>query len=533
MKKIATFITPPGLRGLVIGLAALALASLTATAAPFASTVTTNGAGQVYFYLNEAGATVTVTFDNATVLNMGVVNFVGQTNFTLPAGVNGYSISCSKQGSGTGTQFTSNSSWYNTYSSGQRGIAINKNPKIGKYFGNICAAHQTTGYAQAPLGVYLLNPDGSKIAGPAGNWASSSGNGPWRVRSNPDGTWLVNDFNAATAALYLFSADLSTSNSVFSPIGTAAATAGICGNNFGTAFMQGSLAAGNLVLYTFDPNMPVPADTNCLKGPLTSVGSYNCVFAYNIGAGPLPWSKRPDYAYTMGLDGIANLRTEGDVGPDGKVYCGFGRANASNPNLQILGPIFTTNGITGDYNNYIAFNAAKDATNWLYCSGVTPPENFAPPGGTAGDLWDGVNGGSGSIGGTYAGVRLSPDGKWFASVDVYDGITVASVTNGIPNDGTIFNVPNSSYTANSRGMDWDAADNLYVHSSGCGCLQRFFSRHYHHLRLQQRLDRHQWHFRDRRAWSLSLGRRHQPERVSELHQQRHQPRRSHPRHVPH
>src|SRR5207249_2155430 len=172
--------------------------------------------------------------------------------------------------------------------------------------------------------------------------------------------------------------DLLSSNLVLALIGPAAVSAGIHSDFFGPPVMQGSIAAGNLVLYTFDGDLPVPSDTNCIKGPLTGPGSFNCVFKYNIGSGPLPWNKRPDYAYTFGLDGIPGLRNDGDVGPDGKVYCGFGRANASNPNLQILRPLPTTNGITGDPVNQAIQDAAKDPTNWVYTGGVTPPFNSPP-----------------------------------------------------------------------------------------------------------------------------------------------------------
>src|SRR5262249_37470075 len=160
------------------------------------------------------------------------------------------------------------------------------------------------------------------------------------------------------------------------------------------------------VLYTFDSGMGAPSDTNCLLGPLTSPGSFNCVFRYNIGAGPIPvtgWNKRPDYAYTYGLDGIAELRTEGDVGKDGKLILGYGRHNSPNPNLQILRPPPTTNGIYGDPVNAQRQIAAQDPTNWVYPGGVTPPFNNPP---TGIDPWSGGNG-SGVRNGTYAGVRVS------------------------------------------------------------------------------------------------------------------------------
>src|SRR5206468_6724379 len=115
------------------------------------------------------------------------------------------------------------------------------------------------------------------------------------------------------------------------------------GDLFGTPYVTGSTNTGDLVLYTAAAGEPANSDTNQIKGPLTGPGSFNCIFRYNIGSGPLPWTKRPDYAYTVGLDGIAQLRPEVDVLPDGKVICGFGRANLSNPNIQILRPFLTTN----------------------------------------------------------------------------------------------------------------------------------------------------------------------------------------------
>lgn len=475
---------------------ALSVLSTSGWAAPYASGITgTNAAGFVSFTMNEAGATVTVTFDDLSTTNLGVLP-KGTTNFHLGTHTS-FSISAYKQGTGTPSIISSDAVGVYTYSNSvwnsPRGVAVNKNPAIGTNFGQLAVGNAAVGTQPSGpkgQGLYLLNADQTYVKGPIGSafFAAGGVNGPWRIRANSDGTFLVNDFSTANAALLQFSPDLSSSNLVLSTIGlTAAAAAGIHGDFFGCGIMQGSLAQGNLVLYTFDSGMGAPADTNSIKGPLTSPGSYNNVFRYNIGAGPLPWSKRPDYAYTVGLDGIAGLRVEGDVGNDGKVYAGFGRANASNPNLQILRPLPTTNGITGDPANMDIQAAAQSPTNWLYTGGVNPPFNN-PPNGAAADPWVGLNG-SGSAGGTYAGVRVSPDGKYIASVDLNNGITLALLTNGIPNDGTIFGIDQGTaffpYTApagitgvgaetgNSRGMDWDPANNLWVISSGQGLLRCF------------------------------------------------------------
>jgi hypothetical protein len=183
-------------------------------------------------------------------------------------------------------------------------------------------------------------------------------------------------------------------------------------------------------------------NTNCVLGLGTFAGSYNCLFRYDIGAGPLPWNKGPNYAYTVGIDAIAELRVEVEVGKDGKIIAGFGRANLSNPSLQILNPSGTT---------------------LLYTSGVNPPQtqNTQP----SSDPWNGING-CGFAVGTYAGIRVSPDGLYLASIDIDNGITIARLTNGVPDDHTIFGISNAPITSNSRGMCWDAADNLWVCSSG-------------------------------------------------------------------
>ncbi|MFO1515141.1 MAG: immunoglobulin domain-containing protein [Verrucomicrobiota bacterium] len=467
---------------------------------PYASGITgTNGAGFVSFTMNEAGATVIVTFDDLTSTNLGVLP-KGTTNFFLGTH-GGYSISCYKQGTGSPSIISSDAVGVYTYSNSvwnsPRGVAVNKNPAIGTNFGRLVVGNAAVGRpVERPkgIGLYLLNSDQTYVKGPVGgDFWSGGGNGPWRVRANDDGTFLASDFSTPKASIFQYSPDLSSSNLVLSIIGqTAAVNAGIHGDLFGCGIMKGSLAQGNLVLYTFDSGMGAPQDTNCIKGPLTSPGSFNNVFRYDIGAGPIPasgWNKRPDYAYTYGLDGIAELRTEGDVGNDGKVYCAFGRANASNPNLQILRPLLTTNGITGDLANADIQEAAKSPTNWLYTGGASylgAPFNTPPNGGAAGDPWAGLRG-SGAAGGTYGGVRVSPDSKFIASVDINNGITLAALTNGIPNDGTIFGINQSTFpftapagitgvgagTGNARGMDWDPANNLWVISSGQGLLRCF------------------------------------------------------------
>src|SRR4051812_6553431 len=84
-------------------LAIIAMALLTcgiAWAHPYAANVSgTNGAGDITFIMNEAGAAVTVTFEDLTTTNLGVLP-KGQYGFHL-TGHATFSISCFKLGSGT------------------------------------------------------------------------------------------------------------------------------------------------------------------------------------------------------------------------------------------------------------------------------------------------------------------------------------------------------------------------------------------------------------------------------------------------
>jgi hypothetical protein len=427
----------------LLWLAVIGLCVDLAQASPYASAVT-NDNGVIKFIMNEGGATVSVVFEDNTTNVLGVLP-KGPASFPLGTHTS-FQIICVKAGNGV-AELISSDSYTNSVWNSPRGVAVNKNPKIGHLFGRIytgnSAAGGTVGTTWKGKGLYAMNPDQTDATGQSTNalgtgaFAASGANGPWRIRVAPDNSLLVCDFSTPGAALYQFQPDLGDSNLVLSIIGqTAAVAAGIHGDFFGTPLMTGSLAEGNLVLWTADSGMPAPATATL--GPGTSAGSYNCLFRYDIGAGPLPWNQPPNYAYTLGLDGIAELRTEIDLGRDGKIIGGFGRANLSNGNIQILDP-------TGATKLYDSLAGSSDP-------------------------WNGING-SRTQGGTYGGVRVSPDGRFLASVDINNGITIATLTNGIPDEGSIFGIQNTPSTANSRGMDWDAAANLYVISSGQGLLR--------------------------------------------------------------
>jgi hypothetical protein len=423
-----------------VAVMAMAFFVHTLQAAPYASDITISG-GNVNFILNEDGGNVYVVFEDGTTNSMGVLG-KGVQSFPLGSHTS-YAIYVVKTGNGTPSQISSDSDQFTHWNS-PRGVAINQNPKIGNLFGRTyignSAAGGTDPYDKGH-GLYALNADqtealgNGKTAAGAGAFGSS---GPNKIRVAPDNSLLVGDYSG-NGALYLFSPDLSSSNAIFLP----SQPAGIHGDMVGTPdlLMTNIEGTNYLTLWTFDSGMGVPSGTTL--GPGTSVGSYNCAYRYDIGANySFPYTNPPNYAYTMGLDGIAELRTEGDISKDGKIICGFERANLSNPVIQILDPA--------------GLNVLW--TSWNDTGGESEP-------------WGGDATVGKDVGGAYGGVRVSPDGRFLASVDVDNGITIATMTNGIPDDNSIFGIQNASNVGNSRGMDWDAADNIYVCSSGQGLLR--------------------------------------------------------------
>jgi hypothetical protein len=449
-------------KSLALGLAIISFGGI-AKAHPYASGVTVSGS-TVSFILNESGGNVTVKYEDGSTnanfngITTGTNVAKGLQSFSL-TGHTSYSISVAKTGNGIPSLISSDT-FSNSVWNSQRGVDANKNPKIGNLFGRIyagsSAAGGTVGTTYKGRGLYAFNADLTDALGIGTNsvaptmWGTAdgtgfAGSGPWRLRVAPDNSVLVVDSTPGGAALWQFSPNLSSSNLVLGIVGrTAAVSAGIHSDFFGTPLMTGSLEQSNLVLWTADSRLAAGTAT---LGPLTGPGSFNCLFRYDIGAGPLPWTNTPNYAYTLGLDTIAGLRTEVELGKDGKIIGGFGRANFSNGNIQIL----DTNGTTKLY----------DSLN--VNTGVDP--------------WNGTSTAAGAVG-TYAGIRVSPDGQFLASVDIGNGITIATLTNGIPDESSIFAIPEPTppanpYVGNSRGMGWDAADNLYMASSGIGLLRVF------------------------------------------------------------
>lgn len=441
---------------LSLGLTATVLALLSAPtgqAAPFASCLTVTN-GNVSFYLNEGGGSVTVTYEDGSTnvsfngLTTGTNVAAGLQSFALN-GHTGYAISCHKSGSGAPVKLSTDTGFYNTWVS-PRGVDANKNPQFGNLFGRVYVGNSTPGTVNSgPFkgrGIYCLSPDLSTNLLAAGTNASAgsvftnaSASSPYRITIAGDNSVYVTDYSTAGATVWQFGPSFEFTNDVLGPVGEVQGqTAGSHGDPIGV-FVTGTIADGNLVVYTADPGLGAPASAQKGvggEGP-TQTGDDNDIFRYDIGAGPLPWTNAPNFAVSVGLPGFLDSQTlDLTVETNGYIVGMFRRANYSDGNIQVF-----------DQNGNIIYNS------------LVPPASDAFVGA--------ING----VGGAYGGVRISPDNRFLATLTYYNEIEVCSLTNGLPDVSTMIRIANTPATSASRGIAFDAADNIIVNSSGQGYLR--------------------------------------------------------------
>ena len=92
----------------LLWLLAFGLCCQVAHAASYASGNYTNGDGNVYFFMNDGGATVSVKYEDNSTYDMGVLP-KGLTNFPLGLHTS-YAITCTRAGDGTPALISSDTS---------------------------------------------------------------------------------------------------------------------------------------------------------------------------------------------------------------------------------------------------------------------------------------------------------------------------------------------------------------------------------------------------------------------------------------
>jgi hypothetical protein len=188
-----------------------------------------------------------------------------------------------------------------------------------------------------------------------------------------------------------------------------------------------------------------------VDGDFPAANGLNSLLIYtNVTLAALPWQTPPDIqgpevglnlaSATLGGNSYPGLQIHGNY-----IYAGTYRENYSNPLLQIY---------TNDIGNG---DTLAQVWNSLYTGPSGAADYFRL---TVGGLTHGT-----------VDVAVSPDGQYVAALAIDNWFVIAPLTNGIPDVTKIYNNIPTSYSGNGRGLAFDAADNLYVSSSGLGLIQ--------------------------------------------------------------
>ncbi len=398
-----------------------------AQATPYASGLTNNGNGTMSFYLNEAGGSVTITYED----NTTNASFNGTTTGTnLPTGIQtfsvaghtGYSISVFKVGTGVPTLIKSSAAFT------PRGVAVNTRA-ASPYFGTV--------YADISGGnINVFHSDFTSVYGASrsgGQTWAGGGLSPYRLSITPDDYLMVGDASSAHAGVYRIDPTVSTSQLVLGPIGEGPAGTG--NGNFGTIqsrpFIIGNPSTGPFTLMEVDGDYP-------------AVNGYNSLLIYtNLSLASLPHDappdiQGPDIGVPLDSEALGDNEYPGlSQGTNGYIYASTYRNNLSNPLIQI----YDSTGTNQIWNSY---------------------------GGPSGDYF--LTTSSGITQGLIDS-SVSADQEFVVGLTIDNWLVICPLTNGIPNVQNLYLSTPTSYTGNGRGVAFDAADNIYLSSSGLGLVQ--------------------------------------------------------------
>lgn len=439
--------------GLAAGLTVLWCGSI-AKAHPYASGVTVSG-GNVSFILNETATAITVFFDNNTVTNDWGTNVAaGLQSFALGTHTN-FAIRVFKLGPGVPTTISPPAGTGVGQSPlvdfvAPRGVNVNRNAQR-KNFGRIYVANamnSSDSVRSVSKGVYALNADCSDALGygntsapplPSGTaWGGSPNYSPYKLFVGPDDVVYVGDSSFYSSSfvcgepVWMADPDLTTATALFGYIGAAGGASGVNVNSGpcqSTPFVTGSLASGDLKLTCSMWNYIAPDAGGLMYG----------IYQYNIGSGPIGpgtnnvWTQLPVTLPNYKQNGAsAGVALDLYIAPNGYIFYEQNRSASA--------------GGTNSNNNTL-FIYDSTGTDLLWLSSV-----------------QGAVGGQDPFVGAYA-LAISPDGQYLALANASATFKWCKLTNGLPDISTLRT--NATLVGNSsRGIAFDAADNLYITGGG-------------------------------------------------------------------
>ena len=256
-----------------------------ADAVPYASGVQQIG-DTVSFTLNEPADTVTITRNSGNTITLNAAAS-GQHSFDM-TGFSDYTISVAH--SAPAGWVESPMSVGNPMLNFERanGVAVNNNPgspNFGRFYVSQRDDTVSALGRQMGDGIYVFNadatdafgitdPNDTSAARTAGLDFSNSPASPWRIAVGPDDTLYISDASDPTGGIYYTDPDVTTGGNLLAGLGGAQPIAGQNhGSILSTPVVTGSLASGDLVLYTIDQDLSASAP---------DTGSH--VWRYDIGS---------------------------------------------------------------------------------------------------------------------------------------------------------------------------------------------------------------------------------------------------------
>ncbi len=240
----------------------------------------------VGFTLNEPADTVTITRDGGSAIVMNAAA-AGRHSFDM-TGFSSYTISVTHSAPVGWTE--SPISIGNAMLGFERanGVAVNNNPgspNFGRFY--VSQRDATTSFLGRQMGdgIYVFNadatdafgitdPNDTSAARNAGLDFSATPASPFRISVGPDDTLYISDASDVHGGIYYADPDVTTGGNLLAGLGGVRP---IVGQNHGsilsTPLISGSLAGGDLVLYTIDQDLP---------GSVPDTGRH--VWRYDIGS---------------------------------------------------------------------------------------------------------------------------------------------------------------------------------------------------------------------------------------------------------
>ncbi|MBX3432101.1 MAG: PEP-CTERM sorting domain-containing protein [Pirellulales bacterium] len=455
-----------------LAMLAVTTVSLQAWAAPYASNVSVSGT-TVSFILNDSADVLTYSLNGGAPVPLDGSS-KGTKMFTLNSPTDTFSIVAEKNSAAgysipTGVMQTSTElrGWnqpsmlagYSLVSdegnvltrfNSPRGVGVSNNPNAPNfgtaYVSN--SANATTFEARPGLqttgdGLFALRADGTDAFGygdvaqnpplttdgfPA--FSGASANSPFRVTVNAQGEVLVADFSDVNSNAFLINPALTQATNFFPDF--TGPTALPPGQNHGSStavYSTGSLAGGNLVVYTLDEDLTSQYFVDGTQG-----ADRNSLWRYDIGSGPLPSAVLPTRVVGGAL--LPAATSDLDFGADGKIYLAQNRFDGLEAGLFVYDATGTTQ----------LFNSL-DASRTL----------LGDP--AANDIFA-----------QTFGIAVSPDQKWLAVAINRSDVGVIPLVDGIPDiaNRMVVDTTTSDTEFSTRDIAFDAAGNIHYVSSGQG-----------------------------------------------------------------